>query len=48
MCPSLQLLSNFIYKEASAANFTTAAGAVDLLRFLCSRDLTISQVWCAC
>ncbi|PRW60464.1 expressed protein isoform A [Chlorella sorokiniana] len=41
-----QLLSNFIYKEASAANFTTAAGAVDLLRFLCSRDLTISQAFC--
>lgn len=39
-----QLLSNFIYKRADARNFTTAAGAVDLLRFLCSRDLTISQV----
>lgn len=55
-CPTLpnrQLLYNFIYKSPTIENFTTAVGAVDLLRFLCSRDLTIAQAicrlfhWCA-
>lgn len=39
----LQLLHNFIYKAPTAANFSSLFGAVDLLRFLCSRDLTIAQ-----
>lgn len=41
-----QLLHNFIYKTPTAANFTSVFGAVDLLRFLCSRDLTIAQAFC--
>jgi hypothetical protein len=40
----LQLLYNFIYKEPSAANFSSVLGALDLLRFICSRDQTIAQV----
>ena len=45
-----QLLHNFIYREPTlAANFTSVAGAVDMLRFLCSRDATIAQVGlCVC
>ena len=45
-CP-LQLLYNFIYKEPSAANFSSVLGALDLLRFICSRDQTIAQVGAA-
>lgn len=41
-----QLLHNFVYKAPTAANFSSLLGAVDLLRFLCSRDLTIAQAFC--
>jgi pimeloyl-ACP methyl ester carboxylesterase len=45
----LQLLYNFVYKEPSAANFTSVLGALDLLRYICSRDQTIAQVrGCCC
>lgn len=40
----LQLLGNFIYKDLAPENFTTLSGAIDAVRFLCSRDLTIAQV----
>lgn len=38
-----QLLHNFVYKSPSWRNLSSLAGAVDLIRFFCSRDLTISQ-----
>ncbi|KAL4459101.1 hypothetical protein ABPG75_013966 [Micractinium tetrahymenae] len=41
-----QLLYNFIYKEPTAANFSSVLGAMDLLRFLCSRDVTIALAFC--
>ena len=40
-----QLLYNFIYKSSNNV-FTSVAAAVDGVRFLCSRDLTISQAFC--
>lgn len=42
--PVPQLLHNFIYKEFSAGSFTSVGDVMDLLRLLCSRDLTIAQV----
>lgn len=39
-----QLLHNFIYRRPSRENFTSVSGSLDLIRFFCSRDLTISQV----
>ena len=41
-----QLLFNFIYREISMASITSVAAAVDAVRFICSRDLTISQAFC--
>lgn len=41
-----QLLHNFIYRQPTRANFSSVAGALDLVRFVCSRDLTISQAFC--
>lgn len=41
-----QLLYNFIYKEPSAANLSSLGGAIDMIRFVCSRDLTIAQAFC--
>jgi hypothetical protein len=41
---SPQLLYNFIYKEPAAGQLRSLGGAVDALRFMCSRDLTIAQV----
>ncbi|KFM26926.1 hypothetical protein F751_4987 [Auxenochlorella protothecoides] len=41
-----QLLHNFIYRRPSRENFTSVSGSLDLIRFFCSRDLTISQAFC--
>lgn len=42
-----QLLFNFIYRSFSLLTFLTSAESIiDTARFICSRDLTISQAFC--
>lgn len=41
-----QLLFNFIYRTISRSALTSVVAAIDGVRFLCSRDLTISQAFC--
>ena len=41
-----QLLFNFIYRTISSSALTSVVAAIDGVRFLCSRDLTISQAFC--
>ena len=41
-----QLLYNFIYRSISFSTFSSPAALLDMVRFFCSRDLTISQAFC--
>ncbi len=46
MTCSPQLLSNFIYRIPDVRQAKSVLGAMDCLRFLCSRDLIIAQAFC--